>query len=77
MFAPITIEEASRDGFRTITTVDTAARVLTLRWPGKRGPAHEAALRACIAAMEGTGTEEAGREAFLAALREGGVFVRE
>ena len=50
--------------------------MLTLRWPDGQGRAYLAALKACLAAEEGTGTEEAAREAFLAALVEGGVFVR-
>src|SRR5215204_3159402 len=70
MFAPITFEEDHRGGFRTVTTVRAAARVLTVRWPDGQGPRYFEALRACLAALDGTGTEDVAREAFLAALRE-------
>ena len=47
-------------------------------WPTEgRGPAYGAAVKACLAAVEGTGDVEAARKAFIAAAKEAGIFVRE
>ncbi|HTN63514.1 MAG TPA: DUF982 domain-containing protein [Devosia sp.] len=52
-----------------------AARILLDEWPVEDGPAHLAARIACMAAMEGGDVEKA-REAFEAAAKEAGIFVR-
>ena len=47
-------------------------------WPTEgRGPAYGAAIKACFAALEGTGDVEVERQAFIAAAKEVGIFVRE
>lgn len=77
MFTPVTYEEDDRGGFRTITSVQGAARVLTDWWSVEFGPAYYAAAHACVEALEDHGPEETVRDAFVAALQESGVFVRE
>jgi len=51
--------------------------MLVAEWPkAGRGPAYQAALRACLAALEGTGSADAARRAFVAAAREADIYVR-
>ena len=47
-------------------------------WPTEgRGPAYRAAVKACFAALEGAGDVESTRQAFIAAAKEVGIFIRE
>ena len=77
MFAPITFEEDDRGGLRTIASAGAAEQVLSDWWSIPRGPLYLFAARACLAAREGSGSEEAAHEAFRAALIEAGLFVRQ
>lgn len=77
MFHRVTFEENDRGRFRTVASADAAARVLMQRWTAEPGPRYYAAARACLAALDGSGSEAEASAAFREALREAGVFVRE
>jgi hypothetical protein len=63
---------------RDIRSVRDAAEMLLGAWPeqGRGQPAHAAALRACLNALEGKTTAEVARRAFMIAAQEAGIFVR-
>ena len=61
--------------YRRINSVVEAARCLLEHWPVQEGDAFVAALLACQAAIDGTGTAEAVREALIAAAEEADVFI--
>ncbi|WP_421578626.1 DUF982 domain-containing protein [Shinella sp. M31] len=73
---PITFETNKLGKYWTVTSTAEAARALMDKWPVDTGGAYEAALRTCLAAMEGDETPDAAREAFLKAAEEAGVFIR-
>ena len=58
-----------------ISSVERAGEQL-LQW-SVRGPNWEAAVAACMAALDGTGTPEQAREAFAEAARESGMLLGE
>ena len=74
----VVIEHDPRVGtHRAVGSVHTAAECLLSGWPTEgRGKAYAAAVKACRAALEGTGDAESARLAFIAAAQEVGVFVR-
>ena len=76
-FALVVIETAP-GRFRNINSVHDAAEMLLSAWPekGRGQPAHAAALRACLNALEGKTTAEVARRAFMIAAQEAGIFVR-
>ena len=72
-FPPVSVE--IRPGsFRTIRTVQQASE-LVLTWP--QGRRRLAALKACLAGLEGAEAPEKARECFIKAAEEAGVFVKE
>ncbi|WP_421579773.1 DUF982 domain-containing protein [Shinella sp. M31] len=73
---PITFETSKLGKYWTVTSPAEAARALMERWPLDTGEAYEAALRTCLASMEGNETPDAAREAFLKAAEEADVFIR-
>lgn len=74
---PITFETNKLGKYWTVTSTAEAARALMDKWPVESGAAYEAALKTCLAAMEGAETPDAAREAFLKAAEEADVFIRE
>ncbi|WP_421581148.1 DUF982 domain-containing protein [Shinella sp. M31] len=73
---PITFETNKLGKYWTVTSTAEAARALMDKWPANAGEAYEAALRTCLAAMEGDEAPDAAREAFLRAAEEADVFIR-
>jgi len=73
---PLTFETNKLGKYWTVTSTAEAARALMDKWPVDSGEAFETALRTCLAAMEGTETPDAAREAFLKAADEADVFIR-
>jgi len=73
---PITFETNRLGKYWTVTSTAEAARALMERWPVDTGEAYEAALRTCLAAMEGRETPDDARGAFLKAAEEADVFIR-
>lgn len=73
---PVTIETMKLGHYRTISTTEEAARVLTGDWPIEHGEALLDACRVCMDVLEGKKEPEAAREAFLKAAEEAGVFIR-
>lgn len=60
---------------RTLNSVDGAARCLTEYWPGDRqAKAYIAACKACLAALEGTGTPDKARRAIVRAAKDAGIL---
>ncbi len=53
-----------------VSSVRKAAELLLYEWPEGGGPKLSAAKRACLAALEGTGTTAAAQRAFIAAAKE-------
>ena len=74
---PITYEEDTRGGFRTIASAEEAALALLTRWPVKEGKAFFEAQRACLDVLEDKKPPDTSRAAFLKAAEEAGVFVRD
>lgn len=60
---------------RTLNTVEGAARCLTERWPGDRAlKSYAAACKACLAALEGSGTAAKARAAVVKAAEDAGIL---
>lgn len=71
----ITVKVDPDGSLATIHTVREASGFLLNKWPGKRSEKHRAALQACSDAAAGNKPVMGARRAFLAAVREAGVFV--
>ena len=69
---------ATSHGERTIASVRDALEMLNGDWPPKkgRGMAWRAAMRTCLAALEGKATAESARRAFIRAAVEARNLVR-
>lgn len=76
-FDAVTFATQTLGRYRTITTVSQAAKQLLWHWPVEGGKKHHAAKLACIDALEGVGSADDARTAFIEACGEAGVFVRE
>lgn len=74
---PVTFEEDSRGGYRTIVTTKEAARVLLTNWPVDRGRRYRKARQICLDVLEGKTVPSEARKAFLEAAKEADVFIRE
>lgn len=77
MFKPVTFDADNRGGCRTADSARAAARILMMLWNDTQGTEYYFAIRACLDAIEGRGSDESAREAFVAALHATGVFVLE
>lgn len=75
-FDAVTFATQTLGRYRTITTVSQAAKQLLWHWPVEGGKKHHAAKIACIEALEGRGSADKVRKAFIAACGEAGIFVR-
>ncbi|HEV7436121.1 MAG TPA: DUF982 domain-containing protein [Pseudorhizobium sp.] len=62
-------------GNRAIDTTFAASLALSMDWPTAGGPASTKAVIACLAVMEGTGTPDQARIAFVAAAQEVGALL--
>lgn len=76
-FDAVTFATQTLGRYRTITSVSQAAEQLLYHWPVKGGKKHRAARVACVEALEGVGSADQVRAAFIEACGEAGVFVRE
>ncbi len=74
---PVTFETSKLGKYWTVTSTAEAARALMERWPVETGAAYEAALRTCLAVMEGKVRPAEARRAFLDAAEEADVFIRQ
>lgn len=74
---PITFETTELGKYWTVTSTAEAARALMERWPVETGAAYKAALRTCLAVMEGKVRPAEARQAFLDAAKEADVFIRQ
>lgn len=74
---PVTFEEDTRGGYRTITSTGEAARVLLTKWPVAKGRQYRRARQVCLDVLEGKKPPSEARRAFLDAAREADVFVRD
>jgi hypothetical protein len=60
---------------RTLNTVEGAARCLTERWPGDRAlKSYAAACKACLSALDGSGTPAKARAAIVRAAKDAGII---
>lgn len=60
---------------RVLNTVEGAARCLTEGWPGDRDSrSYRAACKACLAALEGSGTAVQARAAIVKAAEDAGIL---
>lgn len=74
-FLAVTIEIDETGELRNVSSVAEAAEILRQNWPSDRGKELSRARRACLDAMEGTGSLEEARTAFVAAANEAGILV--
>lgn len=74
---PLTVETGVAGHFLTMTRLGQAADFLLHKWPEKRGPKHREALQAIMDVLKQQKASSVAREAFIAAAKEDGVFVRE
>lgn len=74
-FLAVTIEVDETGELRNVSSVAEAAEILRQNWPADRGKELSRARRACLDAMEGTGSVEEARTAFVAAAKEAGILV--
>jgi hypothetical protein len=73
--APVTVLEANGTR-RTLTSLEGMSRFLMQGWPGERDrPTYVAALKACLAALEGRGPLEEARDALVEAASAAGILV--
>ena len=70
--------EIEPGNYRRVRTFEDAAEILLAHpeWPDG-GSKRQAALRAFIAALDGTGSAGTARDCFLEAVAEAGIFVRD
>ena len=75
----ITIETPTRGRLRVVGSVRAATEMLLSEWPeaARHTPAHNAASRACLAFLAGTGSTTKARAAFLEAAKDADIFIRE
>lgn len=66
---PVKYMENSRV-VRWVTNTDEALYILEHRWPFVEGQAHESARQICRETLNGNGTAEKARDAFVRALEE-------
>ncbi|TPK91516.1 DUF982 domain-containing protein [Mesorhizobium sp. B2-4-17] len=69
---PVAVKSKQIGMTHMVSNVDAAAEELLI-WDG-RGPKWRAAVEACLAAKEGTGTADDARKAFLAAAKANGML---
>jgi hypothetical protein len=75
-FAPLRIAVHGVGAYRVVSTVREASECLMDHWPVKHeGAAFEAALQACLDAMEDKATPDAVRQAMIRAAGEAGISV--
>lgn len=74
---PVEIELHGLGKYRAVATVQDAAYVLLHLWPVDEGKAYARAKVALINAYEGKASVEAAREAFVKAVEEAGLIMRE
>ena len=74
----VVIESGRVRRMRRIGSVREAAQYLLEGWPHeRRGTAYSEALSACVTVLSGADNPEIARDAFIAAAKEVGIFVRE
>ena len=72
---PVTVRANAQGTETVITDVSECSSFLLRSWPGKRGPAHRAALQACHDASADKKPLSSVRRAFASAAREAGILV--
>lgn len=73
---PIEIELGSIGQARIVATAYDAADCLLNKWPSEGGPAHLAARKACIDALDGKKPPDHARNAFINACKEADIHIR-
>ena len=74
-FVAVTIELDKSRELRNVSSVTEAANVLFRQWPRQKGKKLSAARQACLDAIEGTGSVDDARTAFVAAAKEAKILV--
>lgn len=74
-FAPVQIEILSGGGYSVVDTIEKTIECLTDFWSGPKGEAFEAALQACIDAINHRASPEEVRQALINAANEAGIRV--
>ncbi|WP_244619940.1 DUF982 domain-containing protein [Mesorhizobium sp. NFR06] len=72
---PVTVRIDTQGAQTVITDANECSSFLLRNWPGKRGPAHRAALQACHDASADKKPISTVRRAFASAAREAGILV--
>lgn len=71
---PVTVRSAAAGTSQLLNTANEASDFL-MKWPGKKGPKHRAALQACHDVIAGSKPAMNARRAVVAAAREADVLV--
>ncbi|MEK1851369.1 MAG: DUF982 domain-containing protein [Phyllobacterium sp.] len=74
-FLAVTIELDKSSELRNVSSVTEAADVLLMQWPRQKGKKLFVARQACRDALEGKGTVDDARAAFVAAAKEANILV--
>ncbi|MBB3238197.1 DUF982 domain-containing protein [Phyllobacterium endophyticum] len=74
-FIAVTIEIDETGELCNVSSVAEASEILLRNWPVQRGKELSRARRACLDAIEGKGSVEEARTAFVAAAKEAGILV--
>jgi hypothetical protein len=72
---PVSVRANTQGAETVITDVYECSSFLLRNWPGKRGPAHRAALQACHDASADKKPISSVRRAFISAARDAGILV--
>jgi hypothetical protein len=71
---PVTVRAAATGTSQFLNTANEASDFL-MKWPGKKGPKHRAALQACHDVISGSKPAMNARRAVVAAAREADILV--
>ncbi|MDQ0996853.1 hypothetical protein QFZ34_002035 [Phyllobacterium ifriqiyense] len=76
-FETVTVETKRIGRYRVIASVEEASEYLVYDWPVEKGKLQLDARIACLDCLEGAVSTDAAREAFVAAAKDAGLYVKE
>jgi hypothetical protein len=76
-FQHVNVNTANAGRVLTVASLEDAVEFLQRHWPHNKGRKFNTAERACVDALDGKQSVEAARAAFIEAVKEAGIFVKE
>ncbi|MGH7004677.1 MAG: DUF982 domain-containing protein [Alphaproteobacteria bacterium] len=76
-FKSVTLATKYAGRYRTISSVEEAGEFMLYDWPTEKGPLHLKARTACLDVMLKALDIKFARDAFIAAAKESGIYIRE